>query len=79
LTVTRGVHIIRIGMDSRTIIRKLEAAGWELVRVKGSHHQFRHPAHPNRVTVQHPRKDVPIGTLKSIEKQSGLRLRGSRS
>jgi predicted RNA binding protein YcfA (HicA-like mRNA interferase family) len=44
------------------------------VRVKGSHHQFRHPDHPNRVTVQHPRKDVPIGTLKSIERQSGLKL-----
>jgi len=78
LTVTRGV-IIHIGMDSRTPIRMLEAAGWEFVRVKGSHHQFRHPAHPNRVTLQHPRKDVPIGTLKSIETQSGLRLRKHRS
>jgi predicted RNA binding protein YcfA (HicA-like mRNA interferase family) len=61
-------------MDSRTIIRKLEAAGWRRVRVKGSHHQFRHPERPDRVTVQHPRKDVPIGTLKSIQRQSGIRL-----
>jgi predicted RNA binding protein YcfA (HicA-like mRNA interferase family) len=61
-------------MDSGTIIRKLEAAGWRLVGVKGSHHQLRHPGRPNRVTVQHPRKDVPIGTLKSIERQSGVKL-----
>jgi predicted RNA binding protein YcfA (HicA-like mRNA interferase family) len=61
-------------MDSRTIIRMLEAAGWKLVRVRGSHHQFRHPHHPDRVTVQHPRKEVPIGTLKSIERQSGMKL-----
>ena len=60
-------------MDSRTI-RKLEAAGWRRVRVKGSDHQFRHPNHPNRVTVQHPRKDVPMGTLQSIERQSALKL-----
>lgn len=62
------------GMDSRSIIRKLEPAGWRPVRIKRSHHQFRHPERPNRVTVQHPRKDVPIGTSKSIERQSGIRL-----
>jgi predicted RNA binding protein YcfA (HicA-like mRNA interferase family) len=61
-------------MDSRPIIRRLEAADWRRVRVKGSPHQFRHPDHPNRVAVQHPRKDVPIGTLKSIERQSGVKL-----
>jgi predicted RNA binding protein YcfA (HicA-like mRNA interferase family) len=62
-------------MNSRTIIGKLEAAGWRLVGVKGSHHQFRHPQRPNRVTLPHPRKDVPIGTIKSIERQSGMKLR----
>jgi predicted RNA binding protein YcfA (HicA-like mRNA interferase family) len=69
------MRIISTCMDSRTIIAKLEAAGWRLVGVKGSHHQFRHPARPNRVTVAHPKKDVPIGTIKSIERQSGLRIR----
>lgn len=66
-------------MHSRTIIRRLKAAGRRLIRSKGSHHQFRHPEHPNRVTVQHPRKAVPIGTIKSIEKQSGLKLTGGTS
>lgn len=73
MTLAAQAHIIG-AMDSRTIIRKLEAAGWRRVRVKGSHHQFRHPEHPNRVTVQHPRKDVPIGSLKSIERQSGVKM-----
>lgn len=62
-------------MTSREIVRALEAAGWVLVNVTGSHHQFRHTTKPGRVTVTHPRKDFPIGTIKSIEKQSGLKLR----
>ena len=56
------------------MIRILKAAGWELVRTKGSHHHFGHPSKPGIVTVAHPKKDFPIGTLKSIEKQAGVRL-----
>ena len=62
-------------MDSRTIIRLLEAAGWEQVRVAGSHHHFRHPKRGGTVTVAHPKKDLPIGTVRSIERQSGVSLR----
>jgi predicted RNA binding protein YcfA (HicA-like mRNA interferase family) len=36
---------------------------------------FKHPRKKGRVTVPHPERDIPIGTLKSIEKQSGLKLR----
>ncbi len=62
-------------MDSRTIIRRLAKAGWYKVAQEGSHVQFRHPVKKGRVTVPHPKKDLPAGTLRSIEKQSGLRLR----
>ena len=62
-------------MDSRAIIRALIADGWELVATKGSHHQFKHPSRPGRVTVPHPKRDIPMGTLRSIEKQAGLNLR----
>jgi predicted RNA binding protein YcfA (HicA-like mRNA interferase family) len=62
-------------MDSRTVIAMLRADGWFQVRQKGSHIQFRHPTKAGRVTVPHPRKDVPIGTLRSIGEQSGLKLR----
>lgn len=62
-------------MNSSDIIRALERDGWKLVRVTGSHHHFRHPVKPGVATVPHPRRDIPIGTLRSIEKQSGLKLR----
>lgn len=61
-------------MDSREIIRKLTADGWFEVAHEGSHKQFKHATKPGRVTVPVPRKDVPIGTLRSIEKQADLKL-----
>lgn len=61
-------------MESRTIIRRLEDDGWYLVRVKGSHHHFKHPTKPGVTTVRHPAKDTKKGTLKSIERQSGLKF-----
>jgi predicted RNA binding protein YcfA (HicA-like mRNA interferase family) len=62
-------------VTSREIIAALKADGWLLNRVNGSHHVFVHPKKPGHVVVPHPRKDFPLGTLKSIEKQSGLKLR----
>lgn len=58
--------------SSREIIRILIADGWYEVNVVGSHHQFKHPAKKGRVTIKHPDKDIPLPTLKSIERQSGL-------
>ncbi|MFD2206625.1 type II toxin-antitoxin system HicA family toxin [Kiloniella antarctica] len=62
-------------MRSRDVIKKIEAGGWYLVATKGSHHQFKHPTLPGRVTIPHPKKELATGTLKSIEKQSGVKLR----
>ncbi|TLU71200.1 type II toxin-antitoxin system HicA family toxin [Lichenicoccus roseus] len=62
-------------MNSREIIRALELAGWVHVATKGDHWQFKHLERPGRVTVPHPKRDLPIGTLRSIEKQAGARLR----
>jgi predicted RNA binding protein YcfA (HicA-like mRNA interferase family) len=62
-------------MSSREVIRLLEDRGWVLDRVKGSHHHFIHPTKPGTVTVPHPRREIPIGTLRSIEKHSGVMLR----
>lgn len=61
-------------MDSREIIRKLKADGWFEVAQVGSHKQFKHATKPGRVTVPSLRKDVPAGTLRSIEKQAGTKL-----
>lgn len=62
-------------MNSREVISALEADGWVEVARRGSHAQFKHPAKPGRVTVPHPKRDLPLGTLRSIERQSGLILR----
>jgi predicted RNA binding protein YcfA (HicA-like mRNA interferase family) len=62
-------------VNSRDVIAALEADGWREVAQKGSHKQFRHPAKPGRVTVVHPKRDIPVGTLRSIERQAGLRFK----
>jgi predicted RNA binding protein YcfA (HicA-like mRNA interferase family) len=62
-------------MNSADIILALRADGWVQVAQKGSHVQFKHPSKAGRVTVSHPKKDVPIGTLRSIERQAKLKLR----
>lgn len=61
--------------SSREVIKILEEDGWYLVNTVGSHHQFKHPTKKGRVTVKHPDKDIPPKTLRSIEKQSGLRFK----
>jgi predicted RNA binding protein YcfA (HicA-like mRNA interferase family) len=61
-------------MDSHEIIRRLRADGWCEVAHERSHKQFKHATKPGRVTVPFPRRDVPIGTLRSIEKQAGLKF-----
>ncbi len=62
-------------MDTRIILSLLKADGWFEVAQKGSHIQLKHPTKPGRVTLPHPKRDLPLGTLKSIEQQSGLKLR----
>ena len=61
-------------MNSRDVIRALQDDGWLEMAHEGSHKQFKHSTKKGRVTVPHPKRDIPIGTLKSIEKQSGLKL-----
>lgn len=71
----RACSVYNYTMNSGDIIKALGQDGWARVGQKGSHVQFKHPTKPGRATVPHPKKDVPIGTLRSIEKQSGLKLR----
>ena len=62
-------------MHSRDVIKELKKDGWCEVNQVGSHKQFRHATKKGRVTVPHPNRDIPIGTLKSIEKQAGIKLK----
>ena len=62
-------------MDSREVMRRLERDGWNLRNVRGSHHNFTHPSKRGLVTVKHPSKDLPIGTLRNIFRQAGWNWR----
>ncbi len=59
-------------MKSLDLVKMIEADDWYLVRVKGSHHHFKHPTKGGLVTIPHPKKELPSGTVKSILKQAGL-------
>lgn len=58
--------------SSREIIKILKSDGWYEVNCVGDHHQYKHPTKKGRVTVPHPKKDMPLGTQKSILKQAGI-------
>lgn len=61
-------------MTVRDLIRLVEQNGWYLVRMKGSHRQYRHPEKPGTVTIAgKPSLDVPAGTANSVLKQAGLK------
>ncbi|MHB8421137.1 MAG: type II toxin-antitoxin system HicA family toxin [Myxococcales bacterium] len=57
------------------MLKVLMEDGWYIDRIKGSHHQLRHLAKPGVVTVVHPKRDLKPGTLHSIAKQAGIKLR----
>lgn len=58
--------------SSREVIKILKANGWYLTATVGSHHHFKHPNIPGKVTVKHPAKDIPRKHLQSIAQQSGI-------
>ena len=62
-------------MRNRDVIKKLEADGWTLQRVSGSHHIFAKDGVAEIITISHPKKDMTIGQLRDAEKISGLTFR----
>ena len=58
-----------IPTNSKDIIRRLEAEGWGLVSSRGSHHKFRKGG--QTLIVPHPKKDLPLGTARSIACAAG--------
>jgi len=56
--------------DSRKIINELQKAGFKIVSITVSHHKMRKDK--QTVIIPHPKKDLPIGTVRSIYKQAGL-------
>ena len=63
-------------MTFREIEKILKANNWVLIRVTGSHYQYRKIGSPNAVVVpNHNGHDLSIGVVKDIEKKTGLSLR----
>lgn len=62
-------------MKSSEIMKILKKDGWYVHNIRGSHHQFKHSIKPGKVTVPHPKSDLPTGTIKSILKQANVKWR----
>lgn len=59
-------------LSSHKIIKVLEKNGFTFVSQKGSHQKYRKGKFT--VIVPHPKKEIPMGTFRSIVRQSGLSL-----
>jgi len=61
-------------MKVRAVIRMIKTDGWFIVRIRGSHRQFRHGEKPGVVTIaSKPNDDLAPGTLNSVLRQAGLK------
>lgn len=60
--------------NSRDIVRRLQEDGWVEIRIKGSHHVFKHSNFLHVITVMHPQKDLGKGLVRKIYKDAGWKL-----
>jgi predicted RNA binding protein YcfA (HicA-like mRNA interferase family) len=61
-------------MTVREVVRLIEADGWRLVVMRGSHRQYKHPSKSGRVAIAgHPKDDLAPGTVNSILRQASLK------
>ncbi len=61
-------------MNGKDIIKKLQAQGWQVLRTEGSHVRMGKDAARTTIPL-HGAHDVKPGTLASIERQTGLKLK----
>ncbi len=57
--------------NSSDIIRRLQREGFVLKSVRGSHHKFVHEATKRLAIVVHPKRDIPLGTVRDIYRSAG--------
>jgi len=61
-------------MKVRDVIRLIEADGWYLIRMRGSHRQYKHQTKAGLITIAgQPGHELAKGTLNSVLKQAGLK------
>ena len=63
-------------LSPNEVIRTLKKAGFEVARIKGSHHLLRHRDDPARSTVVpvHAGRDIKRGLLRKIISDTGLTI-----
>jgi predicted RNA binding protein YcfA (HicA-like mRNA interferase family) len=67
-------------MKVKEIIKIIEQDGWSMVRIKGSHRQFKHDKKKGLVTIAgHLNDDLAKGTINSIIKQASLKYGRKKS
>lgn len=60
-------------VSGNAVVSALQRGGFELLRIRGSHHYLREPGVSGLVVVPvHGSRVIPLGTLRSIVRQSGL-------
>ncbi|HAK3431595.1 TPA: type II toxin-antitoxin system HicA family toxin [Salmonella enterica] len=61
-------------MKSADLLKELIAAGCELRRHNGGSHQiWWSPITGKTFPVPHPKKDLPLGTVRAIKKMAGIK------
>lgn len=58
----------------KEVIKILENNNWKLFRIKGDHYIFKKEGKRYLTSVPISKKTIAIGTLKSIEKQTGIKF-----
>lgn len=61
-------------MNGKEIVKALQQQGWQVARIRGSHHMMQKDGRTVPVPV-HGARDIGIGLLRKIEKQTGVNLR----
>lgn len=62
-------------MDGKSVIRELKKAGWEHVSTQGSHYKMKKNGKPPIIVPVHGKKDLKPGTLSSIERNAGIKIK----
>jgi predicted RNA binding protein YcfA (HicA-like mRNA interferase family) len=60
-------------MSGKELAKLLEANGWNLLRIQGSHHIYGKPTVNTRISIPiHRNQDLKIGLLRNLLKQAEL-------
>ena len=59
--------------SSKEMAKLIEKNGWYLVKIEGSHYQYKHPNKEGKITIPMHSKDLKKGLANCILKQAGLK------